>query len=87
MPEQAFTLTVNPAEAPQLEMLQHVFSPGTLTKPHAMRYEVQKLRTGHLYEQIPRRDVPMRNGPRGDWGAEGVGVTLAAMLRHPGGFL
>ncbi len=42
MPEQAFTLTVKPAEASQLEMLQHEFSPGTLSKPHSRRYEVQK---------------------------------------------
>ncbi len=42
MPEQAFTVTVKPVEASQLEMLEHEFSPGTRSKPHYKRYEVQK---------------------------------------------
>jgi len=41
MPEQAFTLEIKPAEASQLEVLEHEFSPDTLSKPHYRRYEVQ----------------------------------------------
>ena len=42
MREQAFTLAIKPAEASQLEMLEHEFSPDTLSKPHYRRYEVQQ---------------------------------------------
>jgi GNAT superfamily N-acetyltransferase len=42
MSEQAFTLTIKPAEASQLEVLEHEFSPDTLSKPHYRRYEVQQ---------------------------------------------
>jgi len=42
MSEQAFTLTIKPAEASQLEVLEHEFSPETLSKPHYRRYEVQQ---------------------------------------------
>ncbi len=40
MPEQALTITIKPAEAPQLEILEQEFSPDTLSKPHHKRYEV-----------------------------------------------
>jgi len=42
MSEQALTITIKPAEASQLEMLEHEFSPDTLSKPHYRRYEVQQ---------------------------------------------
>jgi GNAT superfamily N-acetyltransferase len=42
MSEQAFTITIKPAEASQLEVLEHEFSPDTLSKPHHRRYEVQQ---------------------------------------------
>ena len=42
MPEQALTITIKPAEASQLEVLEHEFSPETLSKPHNRRYEVQQ---------------------------------------------
>jgi GNAT superfamily N-acetyltransferase len=40
--EQAFTITIKPVEASQLDMLEHEFSPETLSKHHYKRYEVQK---------------------------------------------
>ena len=42
MPEQALTITIKPAEASQLEVLEQEFSPDTLSKPHHKRYEVQQ---------------------------------------------
>ncbi len=42
MHEQTFTITIKPAEASQLDMLEHEFSPETLSKHHYKRYEVQK---------------------------------------------
>jgi GNAT superfamily N-acetyltransferase len=42
MHEQAFRIEIKPAEASQLEMLEHEFSPDTLLKRHYKRYEVQK---------------------------------------------
>ena len=42
MPEQAFTITIKPAEESQLDVLEHEFSPDTLSKHHYKRYEVQK---------------------------------------------
>lgn len=42
MYEQAFTITIKPAEASQLETLEHVFDPDALSKYHYKRYEVQQ---------------------------------------------
>ncbi len=42
MPEQAFTIAIKPAEESQLDVLEHEFSPATLSKYHYKRYEVQK---------------------------------------------
>ena len=42
MNEQAFTLAIKPAEESQLDVLEHEFSPDTLSKHHYKRYEVQK---------------------------------------------
>ena len=42
MPEQAFTITIKPAEASQLDLLEREFSPHTLSKHHYKRYEVQR---------------------------------------------
>src|SRR5712692_8431689 len=42
MHEQAFTITIKPAEASQLDVLENEFSPDTLSKYHYKRYEVQK---------------------------------------------
>jgi len=42
MYDQAFTITIKPAEASQLDVLEHEFSPRSLSKHHFKRYEVQK---------------------------------------------
>src|SRR5437763_17192961 len=42
LPEQAFTITIKPAEASQLDLLEQEFSPETLSKHHYKCYEVQK---------------------------------------------
>lgn len=42
MHEQPFALVIKPAEEAHLEVLEHEFSPDTLSKPHYKRYEVQK---------------------------------------------
>src|SRR5947209_7828498 len=39
--EQAFTITIKPAETSQLDLLEHEFAPGSLSKHHYKRYEVQ----------------------------------------------
>jgi len=41
MHEQAFTFTIEPAEASQLKQLEYEFSPGSLSKHHYKRYELQ----------------------------------------------
>ena len=46
MPEQAFTITIQAAEASQLDLLEQEFSPETLSKHHYKRYEIQKQREG-----------------------------------------
>jgi GNAT superfamily N-acetyltransferase len=42
MTEQALLFEIKPAEASQLDMLESVFDPDTLSKDHDKRYEVQK---------------------------------------------
>ena len=42
MPEHAFTITIRPAEASQLDLLEREFSPHNLSKHHYKRYEVQR---------------------------------------------
>ena len=42
MAEHVFTFTIKPAEASQLDLLEHEFAPGSLSKHHYKRYEVQK---------------------------------------------
>jgi len=42
MDKQALTLEIKPAEASQLDVLEHKFDPDTLSKNHYRRYEVQK---------------------------------------------
>ncbi len=43
---QEFKIAIKPAEASQLEVLEHEFSPDALSKRHYKRYEVQKQREG-----------------------------------------
>jgi GNAT superfamily N-acetyltransferase len=42
MDEQTFLFDITPSEASQLDVLEHMFDPDTLSKPHYKRYEVQK---------------------------------------------
>jgi GNAT superfamily N-acetyltransferase len=42
VPEQAFTITIKPAEASQLELLEREFSPHSLSRYHFKRYEAQQ---------------------------------------------
>lgn len=42
MPKQTFTITIKLAEASKLVMLEHEFSPGSLSKKHYKRHELQK---------------------------------------------
>ena len=42
MHEQAFRIAIKPAQESQLEVLEHEFSPDSLSKRHYQRYEVQK---------------------------------------------
>lgn len=42
MPEHTFMITIKPAEASQLDLLEAEFSAGSLSKRHYRRYEVQR---------------------------------------------
>ncbi len=42
MDRPAFAITIKPAEASQLDLLEQAFSPGSLSRHHYQRYEVQK---------------------------------------------
>jgi GNAT superfamily N-acetyltransferase len=42
MPKDSFTITIKPAEASQLDLLEDEFSPESLSKRHYKRYEVQQ---------------------------------------------
>jgi GNAT superfamily N-acetyltransferase len=42
MDKQAFRFDIKPAEASQLDVLEHTFDPDTLSKDHYKRYEVLK---------------------------------------------
>lgn len=57
MHERTFTITIKPAEASQLDLLEHEFSPQSLSKNHYKRYAVQKQGEGVYliawHERIP----------------------------------
>jgi GNAT superfamily N-acetyltransferase len=85
MHEQAFTLEIKPAEASQLEVLEHEFSPDTLSKPHYRRYEVQKRGEGVYliawHEHIPVGHFLLRwSGPDDAEVRNYVDVTHSAYL-------
>ena len=58
MSEPAFTLTIKPAQASQLEVLEHEFSPDTLSKPHYRRYKIQQRGEG-IYLIAWHDDTPV----------------------------
>ncbi len=85
MSEQAFTLAIKPAEASQLEMLEHEFSSDTLSKPHYRRYEVQQRGEGIYliawHDHIPVGHFLLRwSGPDDAQVMQYVDVTKSACL-------
>ena len=85
MHKQAFTLTIKPAEASQLEVLEHEFSPDTLSKPHYKRYEVQQQGEGAYliawHDHTPVGHFLLRwSGPRDERVMKYVDVTKTAYL-------
>jgi GNAT superfamily N-acetyltransferase len=85
MPEPAFTFVIRPAQVSDLQVLEHEFSPGTLSKPHYRRYEVQKRGEG-LYliawhEHTPVGHFVLRwSGPDDETITKYVDVTHSAFL-------
>jgi GNAT superfamily N-acetyltransferase len=89
MYEQAFTITIKPAEVSQLEVLEHEFSPETLSKHHHKRYDVQKRGEGIYliawYEHIPVGHFLLRwSGPNDERVMSYVNVTQSAYLEAGG---
>ncbi len=85
MHEQAFTLAIKPAEEAHLELLEHEFSPDTLSKPHSKRYEVQKRGEGVYliawHEHTPVGHFLLRwSGPDDAHVRNSVDVTHSAYL-------
>jgi GNAT superfamily N-acetyltransferase len=89
MHEQAFTITIRPAEASQLELLEHEFSPQSLSKHHYKRYEVQKRGEGVYliawHDHIPVGHFLLRwTGPTDARVMRYVDVTQSAFLEAGG---
>jgi ribosomal protein S18 acetylase RimI-like enzyme len=89
LPEQAFTITIKPVEASQLDMLEHEFSPETLSKHHYKRYEVQKQKVGVYliawHDHIPVGHFLLRwSGPDDARVMSYVNVKLSAYLSSGG---
>ncbi|HLZ60396.1 MAG TPA: GNAT family N-acetyltransferase [Ktedonosporobacter sp.] len=85
MQEQAFTITIKPAEESHLEVLQHEFSPHRLSKSHSRRYEVQKRGEGAYliawYNHTPIGHFLLRwSGPDDARVRHYVDVTQSAFL-------
>ena len=89
MPEQAFTITIKAVEASQLDMLEHEFSPETLSKHHSKRYEVQKQGEGvsliAWHDHIPVGHFLLRwSGPDDARVMSSVNVKQSAYLSSGG---
>src|SRR5713226_593040 len=89
MHEQTFTITIKPAEASQLDVLEHEFSPGSLSKHHYKRYEVQKRGEGVYliawHDHIPVGHFLLRwSGPDDACVMHYVEVTQSAFLEAGG---
>ena len=85
MHEQAFCIEIKLAEASQLEMLEHEFSPDMLSKRHYKRYEVQKQGKGVYliawHDHTPVGHFLLRwSGPHDDQVMRYVDVTNTACL-------
>lgn len=89
MREQAFTLEIKSAEASQLDVLEHAFSPESLSNYHHARYEVQKQGEGVYliawYDQIPVGHFFLRwSGPDDARVTSFLNVTQRAYLAAGG---
>ena len=89
MREQAFTFTIEPAEASQLEVLEYEFSPGSLSKNHYKRYELQKRGEGVYliawHDHTPVGHFLLRwSGPDDAYIMHYVDVTQSAFLEAGG---
>ena len=89
MPEQAFTITIKPAEASQMDLLEQVFAPGSLSKHHSKRYEVQKRGEGVYliawHDHTPVGHFLLRwSGPADACVMHYVDVTQSAFLEAGG---
>src|SRR2546421_1327385 len=85
MPEQEFKIAIKPAEESQLDVLEHEFSPDTLSKYHYKRYEVQQQGEGVYliawHDHTPVGHFLLRwSGPRDARITRYVDVTQSAYL-------
>jgi GNAT superfamily N-acetyltransferase len=85
MSEQAFTLTIKPAEDTQLDLLEKEFSPHNLSKSHYKRYAVQKRGEGVYliawHDHVPIGHFLLRwSGPDDARVMKYIDVTHSAFL-------
>ncbi len=85
MPEQAFTITIKPAEDSQLDLLEKEFSPDNLSKSHYKRYDVQNRGEGVYliawHDHIPIGHFLLRwSGPDDTRVMKYIDVTQSAFL-------
>jgi GNAT superfamily N-acetyltransferase len=85
LPEQAFTITIKPAEDSQLDLLEKEFSPNNLSKSHYKRYAVQKRGEGVYliawHDHTPVGHFLLRwSGPADARVMEYIDVTHSAFL-------
>lgn len=87
--EPALTVTIKPADESQLDMLEQVFSPHSLSKHHYKRYEMQKRGAGVYliawHDHTPVGHFLLRwNGPDDKRVTQYVDVTRSAFLEAGG---
>lgn len=85
MDEQTFRFEIKPAEASDLDALEHTFDPDTLSKSHYKRYEVQEQGEGVYliawHEHIPIGHFLLRwSGPQDARVSKYLDVTKTAYL-------
>jgi GNAT superfamily N-acetyltransferase len=85
MDEQAFRFDIQPAEASDLDVLEHTFDPDTLSKEHYKRYEVQKQGEGIYliawHDHTPIGHFLLRwSGPQQECVRKYLDVTKTAYL-------
>jgi hypothetical protein len=85
MSEQAFTLTIKPAEDSQLDVLEKELSPDNLSKSHYKRYAIQKRGEGVYliawHDHVPIGHFLLRwSGPDDARVMKYIDVTHSAFL-------